>query len=493
MRIEGCIGCGESPELAELLELAEVAVFVGGFTTYNTVNSEGRRNLQRRTSRTLPVGPLVEMNPSTPILDPIITASESADQRSISGDEADPGGLREFRNAAGGLPKPPFMGPAAFGPPKFGTDREPLILATYAMHSRDSAGRRYAETPHLYRGPFQRDRDRILHCSAFRRLSGKMQVFTGDMGEYHRTRLTHTFEVASVARTIARVLRLNEDLVEALALMHDIGHPPYGHCGEDVLDARLAGQGGFSHNQFALTIVEELEMRFSGRPGLNLSGEVLAGQDVRAHKEAAAIGDSPILEVQLVDAADSMAYDAHDMDDAVQMGLLGLEELQRLQIVRRAMEQVRGRYGTLAPARLRQALVHELIDLQVSDFIGNSLEQLIPYMSRRSDEICSAGVRLSHSPEIAVEREELERFLFERVYRHPRLLTIRQSAEARLEQLFESLSQSPGRLPLRFRLRAEQIGAARATGEYIAGMTDRFCDAQFDQLNASGGPLADWS
>ena len=429
-------------------------------------------------------------------VDTTITARDSTNEHPLTDNQIGGDGSRNNPAKSSGW-GPAYTGPAYTGqphrPPSFGIDREPLILASYAMFSRDSAGRRYPESFHPYRGPFQRDRDRILHSSAFRRLSGKMQVFTGDMGEYHRTRLTHTFEVASVARTIARVLRLNEDLVEALALMHDIGHPPYGHCGEDVLDACLASSGGFSHNQFALTIVEELETRFSGRPGLNLSMEVLSGQDVRAHKEAAAIGDSPILEVQVVDAADSMAYDAHDMDDAVQMGLLGIEELQRLQIVRRATEQVRGRYGSLPPARLRQALVHELIDLQVSDFIGNSLEQLIPYNSSRSDHLCSAGVRLRHSPEIAVEREELEKFLFERVYRHPRLLTVRKSAEDRLDALFQELTKTPGRLPLRFRMRAEQIGVHRATGEYLAGMTDRFCDAQFTQLTTGQGPLADWS
>jgi dGTPase len=378
-------------------------------------------------------------------------------------------------------------------PPAFGLDREPLILASFAVHSRDTAGRRHYEAPHPYRGPFQRDRDRILHSSAFRRLSGKMQVFTGDMGEYHRTRLTHTFEVASVARTIARVLRLNEDLVEALALMHDIGHPPYGHCGEDVLDACLRSVGGFSHNQFALTIVEELEQRFSDSPGLNLSAEVLAGQDVRAHKEAAAIGDAPILEVQIVDAADSMAYDAHDMDDAVQMGLLAMDHLGRLAVVGRARDQVKRRHGYLPPARLRQALVHELIDLQVSDFIENALEQLVPYQSRRSDEICTAGVRLTHSRQLADERRELEQFLFDNVYRHPKLLQVRQAAEGRLEALFGVLSQNPGRLPLRFRMRAERTSAGQAAGEYLAGMTDRFCDTQYRQLHDHQGPLADWS
>lgn len=378
-------------------------------------------------------------------------------------------------------------------PPMFGQDREPWMLAQYAMHSRDTAGRRYPEPLHPYRGPFQRDRDRILHSSAFRRLSGKMQVFTGDMGEYHRTRLTHTFEVASVARTIARVLRLNEDLVEALALMHDIGHPPYGHCGEDALAACLRDHGGFSHNQFALVIVEELEHRFTGRPGLNLSAELLAGQDVRAHKAEAAVGVAPMLEVQIVDAADSMAYDAHDVDDAVQMGLLGIDELSRLRIVRRALEQVRDRYGSLPPARLRQALVHELIDLQISDFLHASLERLVPCAAMRSEELSVAGVRLIHSPTIAEERRELERFLFERVYRHPRLLAVRHSAESRLERLYESLVEDPQRLPLRFRLRGEQIGWERAAGEYLAGMTDRFCDAQYLHLRTGSGPLADWS
>ncbi|WP_164102643.1 dGTP triphosphohydrolase [Candidatus Laterigemmans baculatus] len=387
----------------------------------------------------------------------------------------------------------PSVSAAPHPPPLFGQDREPWMLAQYAMHSRDTAGRRYPEAVHPYRGPFQRDRDRILHSSAFRRLSGKMQVFTGDMGEYHRTRLTHTFEVASVARTIARVLRLNEDLVEALALMHDIGHPPYGHCGEDTLAACLRDHGGFSHNQFALVIVEELEHRFTGRPGLNLSAELLAGQDIRAHKEEAAVGASPMLEVQIVDAADSMAYDAHDVDDAVQMGLLGIDELSRLRIVRRALEQVRSRYGALPPARLRQALVHELIDLQISDFLHASLERLVPCMAMRSEELSAAGVRLLHSPTIGEERRELERFLFERVYRHPRLLAVRHAAESRLEQLFETLVADPQRLPLRFRLRGEQIGWERATGEYLAGMTDRFCDAQYLHLRNGSGPLADWS
>jgi dGTPase len=361
-------------------------------------------------------------------------------------------------------------------------DREHLLLASFAMHSRDTAGRLHPETEHDYRGPFARDRDRVLHSSAFRRLSGKMQVFTGDMGEYHRTRLTHTFEVASVARTISRALRLNEDLTETLALLHDIGHPPYGHCGEDVLAEAMREYGGFSHNQFALAIVNELEQRYTAFPGLNLSREVLSGQDIRAHKAEAAIGLAPLLEVQVVDLADSIAYDAHDVDDALQMGVIDHEELQRLTLIRRASAQVLARYGSLPPSRRRQALVHELVDLQVGDLLASASERL------QSD-----GVRLMHSEPIASERAELEAFLFDAVYRHPRLMKVRQAASDRLRELFDGLVRTPVRLPLRFRTRAAELGVQRAVSDYLAGMTDRFCDTQHRIYTAqSSGPLTDW-
>lgn len=372
-------------------------------------------------------------------------------------------------------------------------DREHLLLASYAMHSRDSRGRVYHESSHPYRGPFTRDRDRVLHSSAFRRLSGKMQVFTGEMGIYHRTRLTHTFEVASVARTLARVLRLNEDLTEALALLHDLGHPPFGHCGEDALNECMSQVGGFSHNQFALVLVQELEQRYAGFPGLNLSHETLGGQDVRAHKAEAAIGRSPILEVQLVDAADSIAYDAHDVDDALQMGLLSIQELGELTIVRRALGQINHRLGVLPTAQVRQALVHELIDLQVSDLLEQSTGLLRTVDNYSSSEVCDQGIRLTHSQTISDERRELEEFLFEAVYRHPRLLPVRQSAAARLKRLFDTLAADPQRLPLRFRTRCQELPLARVVGEYLAGMTDAFCDLQFTLLEQSqSGPLADW-
>ncbi|WP_044302557.1 dGTP triphosphohydrolase [Rhodopirellula sallentina] len=372
-------------------------------------------------------------------------------------------------------------------------DREHLLLASYAMHSSDSAGRVEHESPHAYRGPYGRDRDRILHSSAFRRLSGKMQVFTGEMGTYHRTRLTHTFEVASVARTLARVLRLNEDLTEALALMHDIGHPPYGHCGEDVLSECMQSVGGFSHNQFALTIVEELEQRYHAFAGLNLSAETLAGQDTRAHKSEAAVGRAPLLEVQIVDAADSIAYDAHDIDDALQMGLLSIDSLSELRIIRRAMRRVREKAGELPTGAMRQLLVHELIDLQVSDLLQVSIELLQTAQGMTADDVRDAGIRVHHSETLAAERAELERFLFNAVYRHPRLIPVRESAANRVRVLFDVLSQTPSRLPLRFRRRAESLPLDRVIGEYIAGMTDQFCDQQFASLeHSTAGPLADW-
>lgn len=374
------------------------------------------------------------------------------------------------------------------------TSREEGLLATYAMHSCDSAGRKHQENDHAYRGPFQRDRDRILHSSAFRRLAGKMQVFTGDMGDYHRTRLTHTFEVASIARTISRVLRLNEDLVEALALMHDIGHPPYGHCGEDVLHQCMIDVGGFSHNQFALTIVEELEQRFNRFSGLNLSAELLAGQNVRANKRQAASGRAALLEVQVVDAADSMAYDAHDIDDAVQIGLLTIEELSKVPLVRQALDSVDRKFGLLRPTQLRRALVHELVDLQVSRFLQHNAKRILAAEGKTSAQVRDAGLRLEDQREFFEQRSELERFLFKNIYRHPKLLTIRQSAEHRLEQLHSRLVADPERLPLRFRQRTSEVGAVRAAGEYIAGMTDRFCDLQHEYLFSTNGsgPLADW-
>ena len=371
-------------------------------------------------------------------------------------------------------------------------ERERLLLASYAMHSGDTAGRLHDEPAHPYRGPFARDRDRILHSSAFRRLSGKMQVFTGEMGVYHRTRLTHTFEVSSVARTMARSLQLNEDLTEALALMHDIGHPPYGHCGEDVLAEKMESVGGFSHNRFALVIVGELEQRYTDFAGLNLSRETLGGQDARAHKDDSLGGSVPLLEVQIVDAADSIAYNAHDVDDALQMGLLTIEQLAELSIIRRSLDVIREKRRQPAPSQLRQSLVHELIEMQVNDFLKVSANRLADRSGSSAAEVRRSGLRLKHSERLARERTELEGFLFESVYRHPNLIPIREAAGQRLRAMFAALVQQPNRLPMRFRERGQRVHIERVVGEYLAGMTDAFCDAQHDVVVGGGGTLADW-
>jgi dGTPase len=260
----------------------------------------------------------------------------------------------------------------------------------------------------------------------------------------------------------------------------------------------MADVGGYSHNQFALTIVQQLEQRYPQFTGLNLSAEMLGGQDTRAHKAEAAVGRAPLLEVQIVDAADSIAYDAHDVDDALQMGLLSIEQLSQLAIIRRALDRAEQKAGdTWHQSRngdsMRQLLVHELIDLQVGDLLEVSLDQLHTQQGRSADDICDAGIRVSHTDEVAAEREELEAFLFDAVYRHPRLLPVRDSAANRLRTLFEVLNESPERLPLRFRRRLEGRPRAAVVGEYLAGMTDQFCDEQFASLQSSGvGPLADW-
>jgi dGTPase len=391
-------------------------------------------------------------------------------------------------------------------------ERERALLAPYAQHSADSAGRRHPEPPHPYRGPYQRDRDRILHCAAFRRLSYKTQVFTGEMGDYHRTRLTHTLEVASIARTIARALRLNEDLVEALALAHDIGHPPFGHSGEDVLDECLREHGGFTHNAQALRIFEVLETRYPDFSGLNLTAEVLEGQRARAEEQGATqrvpgmehgggntvrpnsdsplpapssplpAPGSPLLEVQVLDAADSIAYDAHDADDSLELGLLRLEELLEVPMWREAAERVGRRFTNLSDRHLRRAIVHAVIDWQVSDVLGVSEREIAGREIRSVAGVRGTSTIVHPSPELAEKKFGLEQFLFSRVYRHPDVLAKRRQAQHALRESFELLVEKPDRLPAKFRRLAERDGVHRAVGDYLAGMTDRYAFEQHERL-----------
>ena len=359
--------------------------------------------------------------------------------------------------------------------------RESHLLGPWAMHSADSAGRVHPEPPHPFRSPYQRDRDRIVHSAAFRRLAHKTQVFTGNQGDYHRSRLTHTLEVTSIARTLARALALNEDLVETLALGHDIGHPPLGHAGEDTLAELLAGEGGFNHNAQALRIMELLETRYPQFPGLNLSREVL---DAQATRKKDGTAPAPLLETQVVDAADSIAYDTHDVDDAIELGLVSQEALLELPLVAEAAGRVRDRFGPLTGSELRRAVIHELVDVQVAELVSASLAEIRGLGIASVAEVRGAfrppegGTRrlVAHPPALAAAKRELERFLFAEVYRSPRVLAIRVPAQQKLADLFGWYAAHPELLPQRFQDRAEECGILRSTADYIAGMTDRFLD-----------------
>jgi dGTPase len=356
------------------------------------------------------------------------------------------------------------------------------LLAAYAMPSAQSAGRKHPEPTQPFRGPFQRDRDRIVHCSAFRRLSHKTQVFTGEKGDYHRTRLTHTLEVTCVARTLGRALRLNEDLIEALSLAHDLGHPPFGHAGEETLNRCLASVGGFSHNRQGLRIVEELEQRYPGFPGLNLSLETLEGQAARIEERPPR---QPLLEVQVVDAADAVAYNTHDADDALEMGLLTIDELLEFPLWQQAAGRVSRQWTALAGKPLTRALVHELIAWQVADLLHQTQARLVQHGIDSLAAVRAAPRLVQLGAELAVMTRDVQQFLYHRVYRHPQILAVRHAAQDRLVQLFDRLVQRPDLLPPGFQGRIAAAGLERTVGDYLAGMTDRYADQQHAQLIAS--------
>jgi len=363
--------------------------------------------------------------------------------------------------------------------------RESALLAPWAMHAAESAGRVHPEPAHPFRSPYQRDRDRIVHSAAFRRLAHKTQVFTGYHGDYHRSRLTHTLEVTSIARTLARALGLNEDLVEALALGHDIGHPPLGHAGEDTLDDLLRADGGFNHNAQALRIMEFLETRYPHFPGLNLSREVLEAQATRKKDGTA---PAPMLETQVVDAADSIAYDTHDADDAIELGLVSLEELVALPLVADAAARAALRYGPLDPldpVEQRRAVLHELVDFQVAELAAESRHRL---ESLSIDSVAAVrdafrgrdggpGRRIiEHTPAVSAGKKQLEKFLFQRVYRSDRVMKVRTAAQEKLTRLFHWYCDHPDEMPAGFRERCGEFGVPRSVADYIAGMTDRYLE-----------------
>ncbi len=364
------------------------------------------------------------------------------------------------------------------------SNRERSILAPYAFHSDNTAGRRYPEPTHPYRGPFQRDRDRIIHCAAFRRLSEKMQVFTADFGSNHRTRLTHTLEVVSIARTLGRGLDLNEDLIESLGLLHDIGHPPFGHTGEAVLDALLLNDGGFDHNGQALRIVEKLEHRYPDFPGLNLSRELLDGQGYKCTKKT-----TPLLEVQVVDVADSIAYDTADADDALELGLLTTEGLLGTPLWKRSVERVRTRWTALDGGEFRCAVIHDLVDTQVSDVMEATCRRLGERDPANIAEVLLLPVLVAPSREIAEQKVEMEEFLLENVYRHPKVMFHRNRVRDWFESLFEYFLKHMKSLPERYDSVRKTEGDRRAVADCLADMTDRSARMEHRRLIPQKSPM----
>jgi dGTPase len=376
-----------------------------------------------------------------------------------------------------------------FTPPDW-LDREEEVLAPYAMRTRSSRGRRYPEQPHPFRTLYQRDRDRLVHSTAFRRLMYKTQVLVSAVNDHHRTRLTHTLEVAQISRTVARQLGLNEDLTEAIALSHDLGHPPFGHAGEGALDECMRGHGRFEHNRHGLRIVDLLEYRYADFPGLNLSWEVLEAMAQHSkHPEGPELQEflgagRPLLEAQVVDAADSLAYDTHDIDDALGAGLVTTDDLQEVAFWRRCVERVRQRHRALGPEQFQPTVVRALIDWQVADLLEHTRERLRRHRVRTVEDVRRVPERLvGPGPEVEGLKHELEEFLRRRVYRHYRVMRMAAKGRRLLNALFVEFCRSPELLPERYGRRARVGGQLeRTVCDYLAGMTDRYARDEYLRL-----------
>ena len=375
-----------------------------------------------------------------------------------------------------------------FEPPDW-LEREEEVLAPYAMRTRHSKGRFYPEPTHPYRTLYERDRDRIVHSTAFRRLMYKTQVLVNQTGDHHRTRLTHTLEVAQISRTIARQLGLNEDLTEAIALLHDLGHPPFGHAGEAALNECMRAEGGFEHNRHGLRIVTALEYRYAEFPGLNLSFEVLEAQAMHAEHSGATEMDAylgagqPLLEAQVVDAADSLAYDSHDIDDALSLGLITLDDLTRVPFWAQVVERIQQKHPLLPAHQMQPTAVRALIDWQVSDLLEQTRANLRRQGIRSLEDVRAAPrILVAPGEEVRAMKATLEEFLHERVYRHHRVMRMAHKGRRLLHMLFDELCRHPDQLSERYRSRAEKTSLPRVVCDYLAGMTDRFAQDEYLRL-----------
>jgi dGTPase len=367
-------------------------------------------------------------------------------------------------------------------------------LAPYAAHAEQSRGRRYQEAPPEGRNEFQRDRDRIVHSTAFRRLEYKTQVFVNHEGDLYRTRLTHSLEVAQIARSVARALGLDEDLTEAIALAHELGHTPFGHAGQDALNACMRGHGGFEHNLQSLRVVDVLEVRYAAFDGLNLTFETREG--VLKHcsrtnaRNLGELGErflkrrQPSLEAQLANLADEIAYNNHDVDDGLRSGLLTLAQLGEIRAFARHLQAVRRAYPGLAERRLVHETIRRMIDALITDLIAASSAAI-----RRAAPGSLEGVRRSpalilFSDAMRAEQQELKLFLRDNLYRHYQVARMAAKARRILTELFAAFQSEPRLLPPQYQESAAKDGAERAIADYIAGMTDRYAIREHRKLFA---------
>lgn len=360
-------------------------------------------------------------------------------------------------------------------------------LASYACHPERSRGRQHPEAPPQGRNQFQRDRDRIIHCNAFRLLEYKTQVFINHEGDLFRTRLTHSIEVAQIARTLARNLGLHEDLTEAISLAHDLGHTPFGHAGQDELNACMnefaPEAGGFEHNLQSLRVVDELEERYAEFNGLNLCFETREG--ILKHcsvRHAAQLGElgarflekrQPPLEAQIANLADEIAYNNHDIDDGIRSGLLSVDQLLEVRIFARHHEAVLRRHPKLERRRLVGEIIRSMINTLVVDLTENTRAQLAEHKPETVDDVRAAPRLAAFSPDLRREADELKRFLMRNLYRHARVMRMTTKARRIVRELFVAFLEEP-RLLADDYLRDDPVRQARAIADYLAGMTDRY-------------------
>ena len=364
-------------------------------------------------------------------------------------------------------------------------------LAPYAAQSERSQGRQHHEAPPEGRNEFQRDRDRIIHSTAFRRLEYKTQVFVNHEGDLFRTRLTHSIEVAQIGRGIARNLGLHEDLVEAIALAHDLGHTPFGHAGQDALNECMRDYGGFEHNLQSLRVVDLLEQRYAEFDGLNLTFEVREGIlkhcSVQNAKLLGAIGErfllkqQPSLEAQVANLADEIAYNNHDVDDGLRSGLITLAQLSEVPVFARHLADVKNRYPQIEGRRLIHETIRRMINSQVQDLCQQSSQNISDANPEGIDEVRKAGALIAFSQEMQQQQLELKQFLRNKLYRHYRVNRMSSKAQRIIRDLFAAFHDDPMLMPDEFQMRAK-VEKPRAVADYIAGMTDRYAIREYRRL-----------